>query len=154
VPDEFSPLGPLRVARCLDHDPDPALDMTAAQLRAYRDSGCDPKLLTIKPGCTPIWFVLDPLPHLYVAADIEAQPGQSRKATFAAMAACHRVELADGNALEPPKSQVVPLAWGAKQVPQAFAGELIRRFGLTWFLALGNLAIDRAFARSEPAQNP
>lgn len=147
----------LRVIRANLTDPDAALNQAGDEENIKRYTKYlierDPDAAPLVEGVTPTWFVVKRLPAAYLSAVLNGIDTISMRREHAVRAACHRIEVADGDALS-----AVPSKGAAKGTPfttrdavhgVTLAGddwiqEIADRFGAETVQEIGQIAIDLA----------
>lgn len=140
------PLADLHAYATNDDNCDPALDADdVARLKLYRETR-ELADAPVKPGATPVRFVLRPIPPIVRAMSLAKMDPDARHAC-AFLASCHEILLPDGRELRPRK--VERGAHGALIADDAWINDVAAEFGLETVLEMGRLAYQRASLRRD-----
>ena len=96
-------MDPFETVPCVSLN-DPALDMEASEIAAYREKR-DPALIKTKDGMVPTRYFLRALPATALRG-LDMQAGIEARVQWLFRAGCHRVELSDGKVLTPDKKKL------------------------------------------------
>lgn len=144
-----NPLGALEIVRVNAKHMDPALDLDAMDLDAYRKTR-DPELIKCREGQTPARFRIKPLKAAYVVDALESQLQKTRY-TMAVLASCHEITLHNGEVIKPARME---RAIFETQIADASWLDVIRnKFGLETVYEIGRVAFERA-TLPEDARGP
>ena len=150
------PLASFRIVRVNDISPDPAVD-THAMLNTQADhvlpngdvpskfiayiTTRDERHLVLREGATPTWFVVQRMPPIWVARNLDsayADPNMRDERAF--RIGCHEVQLPGGEILRPP----TPPTGKPLSASDDWSELIADRFGMFTVYESGRVAHDRA----------
>jgi hypothetical protein len=127
---------------------DPALDMTAEELEAYAKSR-DPALIKEKPGMRAVRHYVRPM-RADAASMIETVANAIERTSTYYRVACHRIEDADGKAIEPnAKTDLEPWSTGRKIAKREWLATVADVSGFDAIVEVGLVIGERACMRRD-----